>query len=364
MLRYLIFFLGSILVLACTQLPKEEENVYLIVPSRLPEKTKPQDFKVHLIDRKECTLKEWKFDFTPFFARMDGRGNVFVTGAKSSLLAPGLRHNFFEVQDKTGLKLWDFFYEGLHHDFQILPNGKVAFIAYHPLERDRVRFYRERKDFTLLYQNKAWSDKIIVVNPKTKKIDWEWMAHEHINLDELVDLEYKGDIFHTNSIDYTLKNPVNGKPAFLLSFRHLDQVLIVEEESKKILWRSPKGLLEKQHDATFLNNGNILVFDNRSHFARVIEISPKSGKVMWDYQGGSHRFEKYQFVSRVMSGAQRLSNGNTLITLSVPGMLVEIDAKEKVVWRYFNKFDLRDDSTAWPYQSIFKTRAYPYRILK
>jgi hypothetical protein len=44
-----------------------------------------------------------------------------------------------------------------------------------------------------------------------------------------------------------------------------------------------------------------------------------------------------------ISGAQRLSNGNTLVTNGESGRLVEVDAKGEVVWEWLNPFqgDLR-----------------------
>ena len=42
------------------------------------------------------------------------------------------------------------------------------------------------------------------------------------------------------------------------------------------------------------------------------------------------------FYSRIMSGAQRLPNGNTLITEGQSGRLIEVTAAGEVVWEYAN----------------------------
>ena len=53
--------------------------------------------------------------------------------------------------------------------------------------------------------------------------------------------------------------------------------------------------------------------------------------------------------SSIISGAQRLPNGNTLITYGVPGRLLEVTKDHDVVW----------DSVPAPGNFIFKARAYP-----
>ena len=48
---------------------------------------------------------------------------------------------------------------------------------------------------------------------------------------------------------------------------------------------------------------------------------------MWSYQGP-------RFFSTNISGAQRLPNGNTLITEGAPGRLLEVTNDRRVVWEY------------------------------
>src|SRR4030043_144112 len=49
--------------------------------------------------------------------------------------------------------------------------------------------------------------------------------------------------------------------------------------------------LAHQHDATLLDNGNILIFDNGlhrkrmpQHYSRIVEVNPKTEKIEWEYK--------------------------------------------------------------------------------
>jgi hypothetical protein len=62
--------------------------------------------------------------------------------------------------------------------------------------------------------------------------------------------------------------------------------------------------------------------------------------------------DKYSFYSPFVSGAQRLKNGNTLITEGVRGRLFEVNPDNKIVWEYWNpynnKYTLPDGSIPQP----------------
>jgi hypothetical protein len=62
--------------------------------------------------------------------------------------------------------------------------------------------------------------------------------------------------------------------------------------------------------------------------------------------------DKYSFYSAFMSGAQRLKNGNTLITQAMQGRLFEVTPENEIVWEYWMpyKYDykLPDGTAAQP----------------
>lgn len=93
--------------------------------------------------------------------------------------------------------------------------------------------------------------------------------------------------------------------------------------------------------------GNLLVFDNggasgygfanpvapsgRGTLARatsrVLEINPVTLELVWSYTNA-------RFYSSNISGAQRLVNGNTLITAGAGGRLFEVTKEGAIVWEY------------------------------
>lgn len=119
-------------------------------------------------------------------------------------------------------------------------------------------------------------------------------------------------------------------------------------------WRTQQ--LFYQHDPQWIEPGlpgagNILVFDNgwsptpqRASFSRVLEIAlPYDGRggytapaargtVVWQYAGTPPQ----QFFARIISGAQRLPNGNTLINEGTEGRFFEVTRQKRIVWEYVN----------------------------
>jgi hypothetical protein len=115
-----------------------------------------------------------------------------------------------------------------------------------------------------------------------------------------------------------------------------------------------------QHDARWIapglaGAGDLLVFNNGrgrpdEEYSSVDEIRPAldekgrytreaggafgPAKAAWVYTAP----EKHHFHSGNVSGAQRLSNGNTLICSGEQGQLFEIDQEGKTVWEYVNPF--------------------------
>lgn len=75
------------------------------------------------------------------------------------------------------------------------------------------------------------------------------------------------------------------------------------------------------------------------NFSRVIEINPITKQIVWQYvqarpTGGSLVGNDHKFYSNIMSGAQRLLNGNTLITEADTGRVFEVTRAGEVVWEY------------------------------
>ncbi len=167
--------------------------------------------------------------------------------------------------------------------------------------------------------------------------------------------EYPGDLTHANSVEF-LDSPIDGiapAGAIMISIRELNRVVIVDASLRKLLWVWGAEQLEGQHDATQLENGNILVFDNgvRRERSRVLEIDPKSRTVVWSY---AHP----KLFTRLRGAAQMLPNGNVLITESDSGHAIEVTREKKVVWEFWNP-EVRTDRGRAERDAIYRLVRYP-----
>ncbi|HEY3517036.1 MAG TPA: aryl-sulfate sulfotransferase [Gammaproteobacteria bacterium] len=217
------------------------------------------------------------------------------------------------------------------------------------------------------------------------RIVWEWTAGEHIDElgfapDARAAIKAAADVnaarnsfdwLHVNSATYLGPNRWfdAGDRRFapnnvLISSRQASLLAIVARDGK-IVWRlgpdfSATEQLKKirqiigQHHAHLIPKGlpgagNLLVFDNGGSsgygfagpiapngvgaFARatsrVLEIDPVALELKWSYAAP-------RFFSTNISSAQRLPNGNTLITEGAGGRMFEVTTDGAIVWEYMN----------------------------
>ena len=173
------------------------------------------------------------------------------------------------------------------------------------------------------------------------------------------------DYYRLNSIQVLPDTPIGrADPVFrqgnwLISFRHGSMVFILDADTKKIVWKCiasdiPDNL-EGQHGPKMLNHGNILVFDNGRYrgWSRAIEIDPKEKRIQWQYR-------QEGFFTLSQGFAQRLVNGNTLITESERGRAFEITRDGKMVWEYYHP-ETQDHSNS-EHPENYGRRQWIYRM--
>jgi hypothetical protein len=212
------------------------------------------------------------------------------------------------------------------------------------------------------------------------KVTWEWVVSDHIE-----DLHFDKDAreairaggaargafdwFHMNSATYVGPNHWydEGDKRFapenvVISSRAASIVAIVARDGK-IVWQigpdysaTPELRALRQvigqHHAHLIPTGlpgagNLMVFDNGGASgygrpnatalngqniyvrptSRVLEIDPVTLKLVWSYTSPT-------FFATNISGAQRLPNGNTLVTEGPDGRLFEVDKEGVIVWEY------------------------------
>ena len=146
------------------------------------------------------------------------------------------------------------------------------------------------------------------------------------------------------------------------------------EELRQLKW------IIGQHHAHMIprglpGEGNILIFDNGGwagygapnpgspkgfqnalrDYSRVLEIDPLTLKIVWQYMEFSRRLN-YRFYSGHISSAQRLPNGNTMITEGANGRLIEVTPEHQLVWEYISPYFDRDQNN----NKVYRSYRYPY----
>ena len=197
-----------------------------------------------------------------------------------------------------------------------------------------------------------------------------------------------GDWLHINTISVVGQNRWYDKDPvkyfhfhpdnIMITSRHANFIAIISKETGGIVWRVGPDfdtfLLEKNaklgqiigpHYAHMIPKGlpgagNILVFDNGGIagyglfggpskcrlYSRVIEFNPETLEIVWEYSHKEGLFplprygKNHRFFSPIYGSAQRLPNGNTLITEGSEGHVFEVTTDDEVVWDYITR-DLR-----------------------
>jgi hypothetical protein len=142
------------------------------------------------------------------------------------------------------------------------------------------------------------------------------------------------DILHTNHVevmDGSLadRNPIYSRGNLLLCMRNINLIAVVDPDAKELLWAWGPSNISYPHHPRWLANGNILIFDNGLEASQGVEIDPLNLQMKW-------RFAEEGFFSRTQGSIQRLPNGNTLLTESVPGYVWEVTPDGETVWKWAN----------------------------
>ncbi|PKB72423.1 MAG: hypothetical protein BZY87_00290 [SAR202 cluster bacterium Io17-Chloro-G6] len=235
--------------------------------------------------------------------------------------------------DWNGNVVWELQDASMHHDFQRLPSGNTLALMWEELSPDITRQvkggYTTPEDLAQML-----GDVVREFSPSGEVVH-EWRSWEHLDFDEdvICPLEGRREWTHGNSINMTSDGN------YLVSYRQTSTVGIVDRESGKFIWKWGPGEVSHQHNASCLDNGRILLFDNGSHrrapstnYSRIVEIDPTDNEIAWEYRGEP----PISFYSYQISGAERLLNGNTLICEGATGRFIEVTQGHQIVWEYIN----------------------------
>jgi uncharacterized repeat protein (TIGR01451 family) len=289
-----------------------------------------------------------------------------------------------------------------HHDVAVLPNGNLLAIAWEGKTSAEARQAGRRASAIpangiwpdMLIEFEPQTD-------NSARIVWEWHIWDHLiqNLDPMLDnygdpaahpervdinrdtggFAFLRDVFHTNAVAY---NPELDQ--IILSVPTYNEIWVIDHSTTTqqaatraggrsgkggdllYRWGNPQAynrgtesdqLLGFQHDARWVPQGrpgagHIMVFSNRTPIpsgatTRVYEFVPPvdaNGNYtlpplapfgpdapLWTYSNPN-----LQTVN--LSGAERLENGNTLISSGPQGRIFEVTPAGDVVWEYWNPF--------------------------
>ena len=235
--------------------------------------------------------------------------------------------------DWDGNLVWQLQNPGMHHDFQRLPNGNTLALMWEELSPDTT--LRVKGGYTTPEDPVQMLGDVVREFSPSVEVVHEWRSWEHLDFDEdvICPLEGRREWTHGNSINVTSDGN------YLVSFRQTSTVGIVDRESGRFIWKWGPGEVSHQHNASFLDNGRVLLFDNGSHrrapntnYSRIVEIDPANNEIFWDYRGEP----PISFYSYQISGAERLPNGNTLICEGATGRFIEVTQGHQIVWEFIN----------------------------
>lgn len=231
-----------------------------------------------------------------------------------------------------------------HHDLDIGEDGRIYSLTH---------AYRTRPlDGAEHFKPPVLDDFLVVLSPDGEILKRVSLLEainrsDHRRLLWRIPFYSMEDPLHTNGVEVLTaekaarlgeKIPGAAEGQVLLSFRELDggTLALLDPDEERLVW-ARRGPWLAQHDPDILPSGNILMFDNYGHYgeegeSRVIELDPGTGALVWVYTGDRDN----PLESRIRSDQERQPNGNTLITESDGGRLLEVTPEGDIVWEFVN----------------------------
>jgi hypothetical protein len=303
-----------------------------------------------------------------------------------------------EEYDWDGNLVWQYEYTGpdivAHHDIEVLPSGNVLVIAYEMFTADEA--IQAGHDPSLVTGDGKWADHLVEIDRATGSIVWEWHVWDHLVQDfdpavdnygvvgdhpERIDINWprpgdatRPDWTHINAVAYDAE-----LDQIVLSPRSFSEIWIIDHSTTTqeaasheggdtgmggdllYRWGNPEtwdagDALDRQlffqHDPHWLGAGaatpgNMIVFDNGDPtlrpWSRVIEIEPPvlpdgtyeldggmfgPAAPVWSYESPD------DFFAPFISGADRLSDGRTVVCDGPLGRIFEVTPRGDVPWEF------------------------------
>ncbi len=298
------------------------------------------DGTVYLLDLQGNVAHTWRLPYPPgLYGYLTDRGTFFYNG--KVLEGPA---RFISEQpwkggvaleaDWNGRVLWEVRHPDHHHDGRRLRNGNVLLLCLAAIPRELVPKVQGGIPDTE-HHGDMYGDYLLEMTTDGHVV-WEWHSWDHLDFatDRITAMqERRHEWTHANTAEELPDGNI------ILSFRNTSLVIIISRSTGEVLWKLRAPIIAQQHAPTLLPNGNLLIFDNGTHrvdhnmpYSRVIEVDRQTKQIVWSYQ----ERRLIDFFSPLISNAQRLPNGNTLICEGSFGRIFEVTREGEVVWEFVN----------------------------
>ena len=298
-----------------------------------------------------------------------------------------------------------------HHDFQ-LEGSSTGYYA--PSSKPKL----DGKMLVLAHDNVAnpkinsqmLLDDVIYIVDKKGDVVWKWHASDHfdqfgfteaaknhIKALPLLGRQHGGvDWLHINCASWLGPNKWYDKgdkrfhpDNIICDSRNSSHLFIIDHKTGDIVWQvappfvgmdGDLGPITGVHGTHMIPKGlpgagNILIFDNggpleddlykdsQGHaWSRIIEFDPITRKIVWEYSApaqkvGGSTFGYRFFFSPFISIAQRLPNGNTMITEGACSRIFEVTTDGEIVWEYRNPYNF---TPFMKHNYTYRAYAVPY----
>ena len=278
-----------------------------------------------LVAANEDAELKWLFDGSEVGARwfyeVDPleNGNLFVTSTYDGGTV------VFEFDPETETPVWEYDMPGVidTHNANLLAD-------------DRILVAHMRA-----YDGAVSHDRLYIEDANTDDEEWSWYFYDHF--DNATAGGFDGDWTHVNDV-----NVLDDDERYVLtSPRDFDQVVVVDRETDEIVMRlgedGAHDTLFEQHNPDYLerDDGTPVIVVADSGNDRVVEYERDCGEVDPRLGAGTPPEEcEWELVWEVDGfnwprDADRLPNGNTLVTDTLNHRVVEITPEGEVVWEFY-----------------------------
>jgi len=179
-------------------------------------------------------------------------------------------------------------------------------------------------------------DRVVVYNLTREKVVWEYRFDEHSDhFPREGGGPYETDWTHNNDVEQV------GDGVFMVSVRNFDQVVAINRSTKEIEWKLGEddnaAVLDEQHNPDYIETedgrATVLVADSLND--RVVEYTREGDgwNRTWVLRGGGLSEPR---------DADRLPNGNTLVSDRRGHRYLEVTPEGEVVWEVYGPWQPYD----------------------